>query len=156
MLDMLKNRELMCGFLSGKNEILKWETSDLFQFCHDTKAIKGSLDEVLRLIDYDAVNRAIKIGVCNIYHGCIHNMLYEKSEEILKGLYKSAMFIVQAIYFKETGKYISHTKDLSDNISYNEKTIIDIFQSLKNGGTVNFVKMSEELFYWSGQWINRI
>ena len=37
-------RELICGFLSGKNEILNWEPSDLFRFCNDTTPIKGSLD----------------------------------------------------------------------------------------------------------------
>ena len=30
MLDTLPHRELICGFLSGKNDILNWEPSDLF------------------------------------------------------------------------------------------------------------------------------
>ena len=47
MLDALPNRELICGFLSGKNELMKWEPSDLFQFYYDTTPIKGSLDELL-------------------------------------------------------------------------------------------------------------
>ena len=100
MLDILPHRELICGFLSGKREILNWEASDLFQFCNDTTPIKGSLDEVLAVVDESAVNRAIKIGVCNIYHACVHNMIHEKSEDILRGLYKSASFAVQAIAFK--------------------------------------------------------
>ncbi len=103
MLDTLSHRELICGFLSGKKEIMNWEPSDLFQFCNDTTPIKGSLDEVMAVIDESALNRAIKIGACNIYHGCVHNMLHEKSEDILRGLYKSASFVVQAIAFKQTG-----------------------------------------------------
>ena len=79
MLDTLPHRDLICGFLSGKDEILNWETSDLFQFCNDTTPMKGSLDEVLAVVDECAVNRAIKIGTCNIFHGCVHNMLYEKN-----------------------------------------------------------------------------
>ena len=82
MLDTLPHRELICGFVSGKDEILNWEPSDLFQFYHDTTPIKGSLDCLLPLIDDVAVERAIKIGACNIYHGCVHNMLHEKSEDI--------------------------------------------------------------------------
>ena len=31
--------------LSGKDDIMNWEPSDLFQFCYDTKPIKGSLEE---------------------------------------------------------------------------------------------------------------
>ncbi len=155
MLDTLSHRELICGFLSGKKEILNWEPSDLFQFYYDTKPIKGNLDELLLLIDDDAVNRAIKIGVCNIFHGCVHNMLYEKSEEILRGLYKSASFVVQAICFKQTGSYISRQKDLLGIISPDERTIVDTFLELKNGGTVDFNKMSEALFTWSKNWVEK-
>ena len=149
MLDSLPERELICGFLSGKNEILNWEPSDLFQFYYDTKPIKGTLDELLDKIDTNAVEKAIKSGVCNIYHGCIHNMLYEKSEEILRGLYKSASFVVQAICFKENGKYITRQKDLLEVVSENEKIIVETFLHLKNGGAVDFDKMSENLFEWS-------
>ena len=149
MLDTLPHRELICGFLSGKEEIMNWEPSDLFQFCHDTTPIKGSLDEVMAVIDESAVNRAIKIGACNVYHGCVHNMLHEKSEDILRGLYKSASFVVQAIAFKETGNYISHQKDLLQVVSSDERAIVETFLILKNGGTVDFKLMSETLFAWS-------
>ena len=153
MLDTLPHRELICGFLSGKNEILNWEPSDLFQFYYDTKPIKGSLDELLSLIDDTAVTRAIKIGVCNIYHGCVHNMLYDKSEEILRGLYKSASFVVQAIAFKQTGKYIRHQKDLLQIVSPDERVIVETFLKLKNGGAVEFDEMSKNLFNWAKKWI---
>ena len=149
MLDTLPHRELICGFLSGKEEIMNWEPSDLFQFCHDTTPIKGSLDEMMAVIDESAVNRAIKIGACNVYHGCVHNMLHEKSEDILRGLYKSASFVVQAIAFKETGNYISHQKDLLQVVSSDERAIVETFLTLKNGGTVDFNLMSETLFAWS-------
>ena len=153
MLDSLSHRELICGFLSGKDDLMNWEPSDLFQFCHDTTPIKGSLDEVMTVIDESAVNRAIKIGVCNIFHGCVHNMLHEKSEDILRGLYKSASFVVQAIVFKQTGNYIKHQKELLQVASYDEQLIIETFMTLKNGGMVDFNLMSETLFAWSKKWI---
>lgn len=121
MLDNLPHRQLICGFLSGKNEILNWEPSDLFQFYHDTTPVIGNLDALLARIDEPAVNRAIKMGACSIYHSCVHNMLYEKSEEILKGLYKSASFLVQAICFQKTGNYIRQQKDLLQLVSQMSK-----------------------------------
>ena len=153
MLDNLSHRELICGFLSGKKEIMNWEPSDLFQFCHDTTPIKGSLDKVMEVIDESAVNRAIKIGACNIFHGCVHNMLHEKSEEILRRLYKSASFVIQAIAFKETGNYISHQKELLQVVSFDEQVIVETFLNLKNSGTVDFNMMSETLVAWSKKWI---
>ena len=154
MLDTLPHRDLICGFLSGKNEIMNWEPSDLFQFCNDTTPIKGTLDEVIALIDESAINRAIKIGACNIFHGCVHNMLHEKSEDILRGLYKSASFVVQAIVFKQTGNYIKYQEELLKVALPNEQSIIKNFLNLKNGGTVDFSLMSETLFDWAKKWIS--
>ena len=153
ILDTLPNRELICGFVSGKEELLNWESSDLFQFYHDTTPIKGSLDELLSVIDKTAIARAIKSGACNTYHGCVHNMLHEKSNEILKGLYKSASFVVQAICFQETGCYIKSQKDLLGKVYGDEKSIVENFLSLKNGGKVDFEEMSNTLFAWSKKWI---
>jgi predicted nucleotidyltransferase len=153
MLNTLTNRELICGFISGKKEILNWEPSDLFQFYYDTKPIKGSLDKLLLQLNDSTINRAIKIGACNIYHGCIHNMLYEKSKDILKELYKTASFVIQAICFKQTGKYISQQKELLQIVKPDEKIIIEIFLEFKNGGVVDFQKMSEILFEWSKKWV---
>ena len=149
MLDTLPKRELICGFLSGKEELLRWEPSDLFQFYFDTTPIKGSLDELLTVIDKAAVSRAIRSSACNLYHGCVHNMLHEKSEDILKGLYKSASFVVQAIAFKQIGKYIKHQKDLLGAVSDDEQKIIETFLKLKNGEDVEFDTMSEQLFAWA-------
>ncbi len=155
MLDNLSHRELICGFLCGKKEIMNWEPSDLFQFYYDTKPIKGDLDELQAFIDETAVNRAIKIGACNIFHGCVHNMLHEKSEDILRGLYKSASFVVQAIAFIQTGNYISQQKELLEVVSKDDRAIVETFLDLKNEGIVDFKKMSETLFSWSENWIKK-
>ena len=155
MLNTLPYRELICGFVSGKDELLNWEPSDLFQFCNDTTPIIGSLDEVMAVVDDVAVNRAIKNGACNIYHGCVHNMLHEMSEDILKGLYKSAAFVIQAITFKQTGKYIRSQSDLLQIVLPEEQRIINTSTYLKNGGAIDFEKMSQELFVWSKAWIGK-
>ena len=149
MLDTLPHRELICGFLSGRDEILHWEASDLFQFYHDTTAIKGSLDDLLPLIDQVAIDRAIKMGAGNIYHGCVHNMLHEKSEEILEGLYKAASFVAQAIVFKQTGNYLKHQSQMLQVASVEERMIIETFLKYKNGEPVDFSEASRMLFEWS-------
>nr|WP_303180165.1 nucleotidyltransferase domain-containing protein [Lachnoclostridium phocaeense] len=156
MLDGLPDRELVCGFLSGKAELFKWEPSDLFQFYYDTRPIVGSLDELLERIDEEAVRRAVRLGVCNIYHGCIHNMLYDRQEEILKGLYKSASFVVQAICFMETGRYIRKQKNLLDIAGEEEQNIVKTFLELKAGGKTEFEEMSDRLLLWAQGWINRL
>lgn len=155
ILDTLPHRELICGFVSGKDEILNWEPSDLFQFYHDTNAIKGSLDDLLPMIDQASIDRAIKMGAGNIYHGCVHNMLHEKSEEILKGLYKAASFVVQAIVYKQTGNYIKHQSQLLQVASIEERMITETFLKYKNGEAVDLHEASRMLFEWSKKWIKK-
>ena len=151
ILNLLPYRELACGFLSGKEELLNWEPSDLFQFYYDTVPLRGSLDELLGLLDVSVIDRAIKIGACNVYHGCVHNMLYEKSDEVLCGLYKSAVFVAQARAFKLTGRYIKKRDELSE---LSDGEIVKISSDLKNGGKVVFDEMSQKLFEWSKRLIN--
>ena len=153
MLDTLSQRELICGFLAGKAELLAWEPSDLFQFYHDTTPVKGSLDELLPLLSAEAVDRAIKIGACNVYHGCVHNMLHEKSVEILKALYKSASFVAQAIVYRQTGCYFRHQTELLEAASEEEREIVQALIQLKRGVTADFDAMSERLFLWAKNWI---
>ena len=82
-------------------------------------------------------------------------MLYEKSEDILSGLYKSASFVVQAIVFLQTGNYISHQAELQEIAAREEREILSIFRHLKNGGGCRFDQMSDLLFTWAQSWIEK-
>ena len=153
LLDSLPHRNLSCGFLSGRAEVAAWEPSDLFQLYYDTTPIRGRLDALLPMLDDTAVERAIRIGACNIYHGCVHNMVHGKSEEILRGLYKGASFVAQAIAYRQTGRYYQHQRDLVEILSTNDQQVVETFLKLKNGGAVDFDEMSRTLFAWAGELI---
>ena len=155
MLDTLPHRALICGFLSGKDEIMNWEPADLFQFYYDTTPIIGSLDDLLSLIDDAAINRSIKTAVGNIYHGCVHNLLFEKSEDILRSLYKSASFTAQAIAFKETGTYHTYRRDLMKVLSPEDRKILETAMLLKHGAPVSFQSMSENLLHFCKRWLSK-
>ena len=144
MLDTLPEREKICGFVSGRDELLNWEASELFQFCNDTVPIKGSLDEVLARVDAEAVKRAVKAGACGIYHACVHNFLHERDAETLKGLYKSAVFVLQAVYFMRTGRYIRKHRELLSAVTPDERRIITPEAS-------GFDELSVRLFTWAGK-----
>ena len=149
MLDALPERNLICGFLAGKTEMLLWEPSDLLQFYYDTKPIQGNLDILLSRIDNTAVSKAIRTGACNIYHSCVHNMLYEKSEEILIGLLKAASFVVQTIVYKKTGIYCHQKAELLNIVTNDDREIIETFLALKSGTPICFPDVTEIIFQWS-------
>lgn len=152
MLKTLPNREKVCGFISGQQELINWERSDLFQFYHDTTSIFGNIDFLLPLIGKEDIRRAVRIGACNIYHMCGHNMVHEKDAKILQALYKSASFTVQAIYYDQTGTYIKQKAELIPMLQPQEREIIQAGIMLKkqpNMAQVEFEKLSEMLFNWA-------
>ena len=80
----LFDRDKICGFVSGMNELLFWDGADLFQFYNDTLSLYGSLDFIKgKITDNDAI-RLMHRGACDIYHMCVHNALHEKALKSLK------------------------------------------------------------------------
>lgn len=149
VLDAVGERELACGFLSGENELLRWEPSELFQFCHDTTPLIGSLDAALAKVGPEDVSRAVRIGACGVYHGCVHNMIYEKSTDILKALYKSATFVIRARLYKQRGIFVRRLSDLAKEAEGADKTVAETFASMTCGQTFDFDARSEILFLWA-------
>ena len=125
-------REKICGFLSGKDELICWEKSDLFQFYHDTQCLYGHLDFIASLIKKEDVKKAILLQACNIYHLCCHNMIHEKQLAILQGLYKQAIFVLQAKYFFEKGDYIGKKKDLLKRLKGVDLSILETSFKVKS------------------------
>ena len=149
MLNSLGHKELACGFLSGKEELLHWEPSELFQFCRDTRPLIGSLDEVFAIVKPGDIDRAILTGACDVYHACVHNMLYEKDEGILRNLYKTATFAVRATTYQRTGKYRARLDELLQYADTPDRQIIQAYIAMKAGKPVDFAHASKILFIWA-------
>lgn len=98
-------QEKACGFISGKAELLCWDTAELFQFYYDTQPMMGSLEFLLPLIDQDAIRGAVISGVCGLYHACCHGFLFERPAESLPALRKQLLFLLRAKVFLEQGIY---------------------------------------------------
>lgn len=148
MLDTLTDRELCCGFLSCKEDLANWDVPDLFQLFHDTVPLRGDLGRLIPPIHDEDVVRAIKTGLCSIYHICVHNSVYGKKESTLKNLYKSASFVIQAIVYRETGEFVRTQRELLERAGDSEKPIISEFIRLKKGGEADLAALSKLLFDW--------
>lgn len=113
----LPERALLCGFVSGREELAAWDRADLFQFYHDTVPYWGDLEFLRPLIGPTDIHRAVHRGACDIYHACCHNYLHEEDAGILRSCFKSACFVLQAKYYLETGEYVSHRAELASRLS---------------------------------------
>lgn len=153
MLDQLPLRDKVCGFVSGKEELFCWEGSDLFQFCQDTKPLYGSLAELWQKISPEDCSRAVKIGLCNLYHMGAHNLIHEKDAGILRGLYKTALFTLRAMGYQQTGVYARELQKLEQQLAAPSDQ--EIFQQAKLLKTQpqlaeeEFEQFSGQLLVWA-------
>ena len=149
-------REKICGFVSGRGELINWDKADLFQFYHDTTPYFGSIDYLLPLVNRPDAKRAVLVGACNIYHMCVHNFLHEYDAQILRSLCKTSFFVMIAKHFYETGDFIKKKSDLIFLLSEEEQELlgsISIFDWTSPDKDL-FRELSEKLLMWSGGLIN--
>ncbi|WP_367924517.1 nucleotidyltransferase domain-containing protein [uncultured Ruthenibacterium sp.] len=149
VLDTLPHREKACGFLSGKAELSGWDPGERFQLCFDTLPFFGSLWNLAGPVGTREARAAVRTGAGTLYHACVHNLLYDRSEDLLRNLYKSACFVVQAVYYLETGHYVKQHRTLAQAAGPRERAILGTAALLRHEGEVDFEPMSRQLLLWS-------
>lgn len=161
-LGKMPHRERICGFVSGRNEILHWEKSDLFHFYYDTAPLYGDLNFLKPFIQKDDVRRAVLIGACNLYHACSHNYIHENDPAILTDLYKGVFFVLRAVLFYEKGTFFRSRRELYEHLSQADRELMDFYEIRKKGSahdpeekTLLFEKMSGCLLDWSAHLIDQ-
>lgn len=95
VLDTLPNREKICGFTAGKEELLAWNILELFQFYHDTIPILGDWETMMPSFSEEILRKSLIAGACSLYHGCTHLFLRKSSPEQFLPLYKSGFYLLQ-------------------------------------------------------------
>ena len=152
ILSQMPHREKICGFVSGKNELMHWEKADLFQFYHDTTPWFGRLEDFITPPGKADAKRAALVGACNIYHAAVHNYLHENDPGLLRSLFKAAFFVLQARHFYEKGVYIQTRAELLENLPEQERALIKnglLYAATDMQGSM-FEELSRGLIEWAG------
>ena len=147
VLDSLPERDKVCGFVSGKRELLAWEPSELFGFYYDTKPWYGKLEELKTCFGIEDARRAVRIGACGIYHACAHNRLHERDAALLQGLYKAAFFTLRADWFCRTGEFIRAGRALLPRLEGEGAAIL---AAGLDGAAGDLDTQSQRLLAWAG------
>lgn len=150
-IEALSDRPLICGFVSGKEELAGWHRADLFQFYHDTVPYYGSLDAIVPVLTDADARSAVLIGACDLYHMCSHNYLHSGAIDTLKALYKTAVFILQAKHYAETGTYVKGHSALKDVLSETDLMILQYAEQIKttDGSHISPDQYSALMLRWT-------
>ena len=117
--------EKVCGFISGEKEIYNWPKFDLFQLFNDTISLHGDLNDFIPILKRSDILDSIKINTANLYHQMCHCYLFEnKNIDVLYQAYKSAFFILQALYYSRNTEYIPIKNELVKLLDGEDKEIL--------------------------------
>lgn len=144
----LPERDKLCGFVSGKEELLRWEKGDLFSFYYDVLPIYGSIDFLQPLIRREDIRSCVLTGACALYHACAHNLVHERSSALLTDLQKSAFFTLRAKHFYETGTFIKRRADLRPVLACKERALLETAPS-------EWELLSNRMLSWASETIRQ-
>lgn len=155
LIQSLPEIALVCGFVSGRNELLHWDAGELVSFYFDTEPLIGNLDFVRPAVTPQAARRAVHTGACGIYHACCHSSVFGDESTNLTDLYKAAFFVLRAKHYSKTGTFIKRGADLLPLLSPYDQAILQTHlaakpQDFDSAGTFNG---AEALRAWSGNLI---
>lgn len=150
-------KEMVCGFVAGKEELLAWEKYDLLQLYLDTKPYVGSLDFLKDTFTVENIRQAVRVGVCNIYHVASHNFLHARNMAVLKDIYKSARFVIRMKNFYETGSYVSTMRELFNIAGNTDKKILEECNGFSDEySEAEFNGKSQDIIEWASNLIKRM
>ena len=152
IVNSMPDSEKVCGFISGEKEIYNWPKFDLFQLLNDTVSLHGNLQDFIPIIKRNDILNSIKINTANLYHQMCHAYLFEnKNVEVLYRGYKSAFFILQALYYSRNTEYIGSKKELVQLLEGEDKEILLVnmnWKSLQVNENLDFY--FEKIINWTG------
>ena len=151
--DKLPHSKLLCGFVSGVDELKAWDKADLFQFYFDTKSIVGNIDDLIEKPTRDDALAACRMGAGNIYHACSHNFLHGRDFGAIAALAKAARFVMQAKVWLETGTYYARTSELARHLDDEERQILAL--ATKELDEQSFEDASALLLRWASSMLRK-
>ncbi len=129
ILEKIGAYEKSCGFICGKNEMLRWNPLEVCQLRHTTKDVFGELKDYLPSatrrdeIDY------VKLSLGNLYHELCHRYIHadrEKNVAAFRRTCKSAFFLIQNLHYLESGSFAVTKRELKEQVSEEDRAILEM------------------------------
>ncbi|MDR1702169.1 MAG: nucleotidyltransferase domain-containing protein [Sporomusaceae bacterium] len=140
-----------CGFICGKAELCCWNPCEICQLLYTTKDHYGSLKDFVPPYTREDERNYIKISLNNLYHALCHGFIHATSaenKETLPQHYKSVFFILQNIYFFQTGDFVPTQQELLVKLIGDDRQVLQKALVIKKQKDVDFTADFAILFNW--------
>lgn len=140
--------EKSCGFICGKDDMMHWNPLESIQLQYTTKDLYGTLTDFLPAATREDEINYVKLSIGNLFHEICHRYIHggrEKSAMKLRGTCKGLFFIIQNLFYLESGEFIGTKKALRERVSGEDLAVLSIAELPDD---YDFDAAYELLFTW--------
>lgn len=147
----LEGYDKSCGFICGIEELQNWNPLEICHLLHTTRDYYGTLAKLVPEYTENDVRNFVKMSLGNLYHEICHRYIHAPKEKNIAKLaytYRSVFFILQNLYYLDSGKFISTKKELREALSGKDRLVLETAISLSDGTEFDFDEAFALLFTW--------
>ena len=148
--------ERSCGFICGRDELLRWTPLEVCQLRHTTKDLLGVLTDYLPSATWEDEVNYVKLSLGNLYHELCHRYIHadrERNIAAFRGACKGVFFLMQNLHYLETGHFILTKKELKEAVSAEDRRVLELAE-LPDG--FDFEQAFSVLFSWCQRTFARV
>ncbi len=148
--------EKSCGFICGKDEMMRWNPLEINQLKHTTKDIHGVLLDYLPNVSREDDIKHVKLSLGNLYHELCHRYVHadrKKNDLEFRGTCKRLFFLIQNLYYLESGAFVSSKRELKKLVSEEDREMLSMADQQDD---YDFNKAFSSVFKWCQNAFRRI
>ena len=145
------NYDLSCGFVCGRAELANWNPLEICHLVHTTRDCYGSLQRLVPPYTREDEKNFILFGLNNLYHALCHGYVHNCMEQNAAGLgaaYKQVFFLLQNIYYLQTGTFPATKRELTGCLEGKDKEILEHSLKFKTTPPDDLDRAFAALFDW--------
>jgi hypothetical protein len=153
------NYDKSCGFICGKTDLEHWNPLEIFHLLKTTKDYYGELKNLVPTYTIEDERNYVKLNLNNFYHEICHRYIHTDREYNISRLpitCKSVFFIMQHLYYLDSGNFILTRRELLECVQGEDRTVLELSMSLQNHSDYDFDSAFSILFNWCKNMLSKI
>ena len=119
--------EKACGFICGRDEMLRWNPLEVCHLAHTTKDLYGRLSDYLPDASRADEINFVKVSLGNLFHELCHRYIHsdrEKNIRRFRATCKSLFFLIQNLRYLETGVFAPTWEELKKTATDEDRLML--------------------------------
>lgn len=153
------NYDKSCGFICGKTDLEHWNPLEIFHLLKTTKDYYGELKNLVPTYTIEDERNYVKLSLNNLYHEICHRYIHTDREYNISKLpitCKSVFFIMQHLYYLDSGNFILSKRELLECVQGEDRIVLELSISLQNNIDYDFDRAFSVLFNWCQNALSKI